>query len=316
MEKTRNTSIDAMRFVCAFFVVCQHVQFYPAGLSQYISAFVRMAVPFFFLISGYHLYENCNITFKNKIASAIKKTAKITALYSVLYILWWRFRSIFPNVFPENNFDFFGFIFFNGGVEHLWYLYAFLYTLIVLYIVGIKIINKYVIIFLFIIYVTASLYARSMPLKEYSSWMDLNWITMGLQYVVMGAAIKKYSQFFFVNKAYLLKIIIVSFLGLYVEHFLLKKYIGRGPSVISIFVFSIAIFVYCLKERNIFSEHIQNKLEKIGKITSLDVYIHHIWVRDIMYIMNLKSATSSWLIFSVVCFGSYFIRVANAKRSK
>lgn len=50
----RNNGIDILRFLCAFFVVCIHAPF--LGIAgSYIKAIDRIAVPVFFICSGYFL---------------------------------------------------------------------------------------------------------------------------------------------------------------------------------------------------------------------------------------------------------------------
>ena len=55
--KNRNEGIDMLRMVCAFFIVCIHIPF-PGGVGSYIKAVSRIAVPIFFMISGYYLMRD------------------------------------------------------------------------------------------------------------------------------------------------------------------------------------------------------------------------------------------------------------------
>ena len=48
----RNNGIDILRLLCAFLVVCIHARF-PGVIGEYIKAIARIAVPFFFICSGY-----------------------------------------------------------------------------------------------------------------------------------------------------------------------------------------------------------------------------------------------------------------------
>lgn len=310
LNKNRNTSIDAIRLICAFFVVCQHVQVYPAYISQYVSGFARMAVPLFFLISGYHLYETDNALFKLKIKTTLLKIKNITVVYFLAYLLWWEFRSNFYKKDLALNFsEIISFIFLNGGVEHLWYLFAFMYALIFLNLFGNIIIHKYMLILMYITSFSISIYTRSIPLKYYGSWMELNWIAMALPYIILGAYIKKNKIEFMANTKIIALLILTSFFAIYIEHFLLKKYLGRGPSVIAIALFSVSVFLYCLRDGYLFPNKIKKLIARVGKMCSLDIYIHHIWVRDAILIIGLKEIVNSWIIFTIVCLTSYFIRV-------
>ncbi|MBQ0069089.1 MAG: acyltransferase family protein, partial [Bacteroidales bacterium] len=54
----RNNTLDIMRLVAAFFVVCLHTTDHAFGDNQTVctllNAFSRFAVPFFFVITGYY----------------------------------------------------------------------------------------------------------------------------------------------------------------------------------------------------------------------------------------------------------------------
>ncbi len=48
----RNNGIDILRLLCAFLVVCIHAHF-PGVTGEYVKAIARIAVPIFFICSGY-----------------------------------------------------------------------------------------------------------------------------------------------------------------------------------------------------------------------------------------------------------------------
>lgn len=50
----RNEGIGILRLICAFLVVCIHIPF-PGAIGQFIKAVARVAVPVFFISSGYFL---------------------------------------------------------------------------------------------------------------------------------------------------------------------------------------------------------------------------------------------------------------------
>ena len=52
--QTRNTGIDILRFICAFLVVCIHAPF-PGIIGGCVKAVSRIAVPIFFMSTGYFL---------------------------------------------------------------------------------------------------------------------------------------------------------------------------------------------------------------------------------------------------------------------
>lgn len=50
----RNKGIDILRLICAFLVVCIHAHF-PGIVGEYVKAIARVAVPIFFICTGYFL---------------------------------------------------------------------------------------------------------------------------------------------------------------------------------------------------------------------------------------------------------------------
>lgn len=55
-SKTRNLVFDILKYVAAFFVVTIHFPIYPN-----ITAFARFAVPCFFILNGYFLYNKTKL---------------------------------------------------------------------------------------------------------------------------------------------------------------------------------------------------------------------------------------------------------------
>ncbi len=50
----RNSGIDILKVICSFLVICIHKRFLGVA-GEYIRALSRVAVPVFFIISGYYL---------------------------------------------------------------------------------------------------------------------------------------------------------------------------------------------------------------------------------------------------------------------
>lgn len=48
----RAENIDVLKAICAFLVVCIHVPF-PGKMGAYFTTLTRVAVPIFFMITGY-----------------------------------------------------------------------------------------------------------------------------------------------------------------------------------------------------------------------------------------------------------------------
>lgn len=82
----RQYNIDILRLICALLVVCIHCTSY--SLRQYILPITRIAVPIFFIISGYFLYSNDNEQTKLKIKRSIKKLTKIYTISLIIFLIY------------------------------------------------------------------------------------------------------------------------------------------------------------------------------------------------------------------------------------
>ena len=128
----RNDGIAILKAIAAFMVVWIHLGVHGAGnpavyaVTKYADALCRMAVPVFFIITGYFFSGYMDRTWPK-----LKKLLTLTITASVLYVildLWtgdeyrnlisetkWIPHFLIYNIFPP----------FAG---HLWYMYCLLYT--------------------------------------------------------------------------------------------------------------------------------------------------------------------------------------------
>lgn len=126
---------DILKFICAFLIVCMHFPF-PSVAGQIINTLTRIAVPIFFMITGY-FYTSVirRKRQKHQLIKILKLTAAANLLYFAVYFFghlvkgslgsWlgkvFSLKSIFNLlVFNESPF----------GI-HLWYLNALIYVLLI-----------------------------------------------------------------------------------------------------------------------------------------------------------------------------------------
>ncbi|MBO7636569.1 MAG: acyltransferase family protein [Paludibacteraceae bacterium] len=82
--KQRNYSIDSLKFICAVLVVFLHTQW---NFQDEFLPITRCAVPCFFIISGYLLYEGSGIK-PERLKRNISHVVKISLWASIFYIVW------------------------------------------------------------------------------------------------------------------------------------------------------------------------------------------------------------------------------------
>ena len=135
----RQYNIDILRLICALLVVCIHCTNY--SLREYILPITRIAVPIFFIISGYFLYSDNNEHTKSKIGKSIKKISKIYIISLIVFFIY-----AFIDGFINNNFNAIKigpwklFVFITNCSSlffpydfHLWFLIALIQGLILFY---------------------------------------------------------------------------------------------------------------------------------------------------------------------------------------
>lgn len=135
--KQRNNSIDIFRYICAVLVVIIHTEpFYTgelSGLGIFLKQFLaRIAVPFFFVVSGYFFF---NKAFIGKASlSSVWKQVKTYLFWSVPYFLVniWVLSDEGVGVFElvkKIVIDFF----FLGSYYHFWFFPALIYASLISY---------------------------------------------------------------------------------------------------------------------------------------------------------------------------------------
>lgn len=125
----RSISIDSLRCVLAFFIIVIHT-LDTSTEAKYILVIARTAVPMFFILSGYFIYD----VSKYKIKKRIKKTFNLMIIANIFFAIW----SIFVN-YHNLRYDFISetfnmkniinFLVFNNSIYrgHLWFIGALLY---------------------------------------------------------------------------------------------------------------------------------------------------------------------------------------------
>lgn len=80
----RNNFIDLLRFVFSIFIIAIHIL-----TINYFKALLRIAVPCFFIISGYFIVGKN----EDKIKKTIIHILKLVIISNILYFLWNGFLS-------------------------------------------------------------------------------------------------------------------------------------------------------------------------------------------------------------------------------
>ena len=126
----RNYSIDTLKFICAVLVVMLHTG---SVYQDLILPITRCAVPVFFMISGYLLYNGKEIG-KERLKRNIVTITKIMLWSTLLFAVLKEFMALYHGyLFLPNAKEWIDFIVLNENPFgfHLWYLGAYLYVLLI-----------------------------------------------------------------------------------------------------------------------------------------------------------------------------------------
>ena len=202
-EKENNT-LFVIETICAFLVIEIHAKLFFANdfLTEYLLNISRIAVPFFFVISGYFLWNPDKNAVHKKIVKRFRRNLSLLFWVLIFYIClnimmngWGQFVK---NITPENLIKF---IILNWstpfcGCGHLWFLMALLYDYIIMSVVNSF--NIYRIGYFFAVIVLAAVYIIELVscLFHFSvSEIYLrNFFSLGFPLIMLGNLMGKYKD--------------------------------------------------------------------------------------------------------------------------
>ena len=124
-EKKSYAGIDYFRLIAALLIISIHtspfVSFSQIGDFMFTRIIARVAVPFFFITSGFFLISRYTYN-AERLYAFIKKTALIYGVAILIYIPiniyneYFKMNNLLPNIIKDLVFD--------GTLYHLWYLPA------------------------------------------------------------------------------------------------------------------------------------------------------------------------------------------------
>lgn len=305
------SSLMALKAICAFLVIQLHIL---SDYKEYVIPICRIAVPIFFIISGYFMLNSAGQITTDKLKRSLIKILKITFWVNILYILYWviavienpQYLGVFTN--PKNLIQLilYGDTFCFG----LWYLTAYIQALLIIWLFtklrALSVLYWFIPIGL-LINLFWGTYSHLHTEALFNGFYNRNVFTIGLPCVAIGMLIRKYQHRLKLSSVALIITTLLLLGATYFEClYCIRSYIMRyGDIVITTIPLSIAVFLLFL--------HIEELgrckgLNNIGKYHSLNIYLVHIlliWVIS-NYIPFPFSFPTSVLIFALSLMLSYF----------
>lgn len=280
MLRGRADNIDILKAICAFLIVCIHVPF-PGKEGPYFTALTRIAVPIFFMITGYFYSD---VVAQHKEKRQIMKIFYLVIEANMFYFIWNivlevlrrnSIKSYVQSLFSIKNL--LKFLLFNDSPLswHLWYLGAILYVLVIVLLMD-KFNCRKILYYLTPVLLIADLmfgkYSLLIFHREFPYILVRSFLCVGIPYFCIGNIIRKKQCADKWNKKVLLVLIVVFAITSLAERFAL---VNAGLNAtrdhyISTTFLSICLFVYTLK-----SNWYNNGLAVIGRKYSTWLYIFH-----------------------------------------
>lgn len=283
----RNNSFDILKFLCAILVIFIHTP-QAESFEHIIDPLQRCAVPIFFIISGYFTFgRTClNKVLKKRIISILRIFCWAFALYIASHVIHHKSYYVIYIIKPNISSMFLGNNIIPG--EHLWYIHAYLYVLIIFWIA-----NKCN-LYKLLLYATPILIAAGLYLGKYHEtitgsnnplYYSRNFLFMGIPFFLIGTLIKKnetkINQHISKNTA-IIGTIIFLITGI-IEEYALGLYDNTGDLYISNVLMAAAIVILFMK----INCKEENYISKVGKNDCLYIYIFHVlFINEISLLMT------------------------------
>ena len=273
----RINSLDKLKMLCAFLIVCIHAPF-PGAAGQYFKALTRIGVPVFFMITGFFYSDAAS-------PRQIKKLLKLILMGNGIYLVWKLIRAalkgktadFLTKTFTLKNIEKFLLLNESHLQSHLWYLGAILYVVVIVTVLikwkgafGRRIL--YLITpFLLLGDLLLGKYSLLLFHQEFPYIFVRNWLFVGLPYFAIGMWLNdKKIQ---IGRWKLIGLIVLTTMTTLLERYLLVSsgLNSRRDHYLSTTFLAIAVFLF-------FLEHVGNTdsiISRIGRDDSTWIYILH-----------------------------------------
>lgn len=319
----RNHSFDILKLLLALLVVFIHI---PVPWRDSILPLTRYAVPCFFMISGYFLYNSDMEKMKKKLRKGIMRMLYIIFFSNILYIIPWLNHYIeMPDSFQLGWCDvviFFilGIPLFNPEGVHLWYLQAYLYVLIAVCVLLRKsYYNRVLIIAVPLLFTLHILWKHIVPMFVTGDTLTFAllgyfpaYLSIAFPAVGLGMLVRKYQtkiNCFFDNKSSW-ALLFASVIMCYLEVFLLKRSGITNTGDILVFTPLVAFALMMITQFTPMRK--PNIMSEWGEKYSLYVYICHPFIGFVIGLIredmpSLMGSVYHWFSPMIIFFISIII---------
>lgn len=202
-DNRRYIWLDILKAICAFLIVCIHKPF-PGKFGEYFTALARVAVPIFFMITGF-FYRNT--VSKGREGKQIKKIICLIAISNVLFFAWNIILEFvlqkdvllyIKSTFTISNLIRLLVFNYSPFGSHLWYLNALLYVYFITHIFRALNIEKLLFVFIPVLLAGDLIFGKYSLLifrREIPYLFVRNFLFVGIPYFSLGILIYDAKKF-------------------------------------------------------------------------------------------------------------------------
>lgn len=305
----RNQMIDLFKFIFSIFVICVHAQLFkdtiPIAYYTLTMGICRIAVPFFFVVSGYYFYQR--LQQKRSVKEYFVKLLKIFFCFEFIEIIIFT-----PFLFPYYHFfEYLWKILSTGLSGTYWYLISLIISLLIMTPLWKKknIIPFFIVgFFLYLLCMTNDSYSQlfvgtqiqkiSILHTKIWTWSQAG-LCSSLFYLSLGAMIYQYQPQIKHTKIILL-IALIYLLG---ESYILQSHQATdGNSYFSLIVLAPMLVVYCLKYPKC---HFSTR--RLGQMSLYIYMIHPIVLNCLNFILPLPKMIILVIVIVICMVVSYLL---------
>ena len=313
MEKNKkiNISLNVIKCLAIFAVVCIHCPFFPLETKKYLitDAFARFAVPFFFLVSGYYSFFNNHETALNKYKFRIVKLIKLYVCSILLYLVFFYIANNIKDVHSIFNIsNLYSFVVFNitpFGI-HLWFIGALIYCYAIYYVVNkFNFNNKILYIFIPILLLSCLI------IGEFSQYFGIvypveyyrNFLFLAMPFFILGYLLHDKKELIINTLSTKLLIILVIF-G-FLLTFFEALVVGKLDLYVGSIIVSLSIFIWCVKNPNKLNFKISSFIG--GKLFT-SIYVLHVLVLSVIPLNY--GILNPFILFGITTLISYITTIS------
>lgn len=295
LKRENYFGLYCLKALCALFVVIYHV---PVAYGHYSIPIAGIAVPCFFMISGFLLYSNSK---EKEIKTAWKWIKKII-LTSVLLQIFYFFVN-YEDIIGQfrNQADWYLPLLFQGGVlcGALWYLTAFwealLCFIVVRYFLGNKLL--YIAPVLVILGLYAGRYGFVVGSPVFRPWLFQSFLAAAIPYMSLGYLVHKHKEHFTGAARWLICAVVFAVLIYLERYFLQDLYTVTNEGTFYIFTMPLAFSFFILALN--WNKNIRGIVE-VGKYHSSNIYYFHLFIAAVLHYLLAPNMISLYRNFGAV----------------